>query len=230
MTKTYKPILIEDYGIVVDENSNNNATKGLNYNFGTKRFETLDYDYDKFTSEWKFFKKVIGSIGKRLEGVSLIELPEPVEYNYDALGELRINEALVAFEEKHGYQLQTKDDRDKKYKETGKGGDYLYYLHHSFEDHVLVLSYGEHTPHDCSYYVTLELPMRDLVYPKLKQAANTNKYSEEDMRKAFYDGRVIKRMENNQPIFAEPTFNGYLRTLQKQPIPTEEPLRTNPIL
>ena len=103
MTKIYKPILIEDYGFVVDENSNNNATKGLNYNFGTKRFENLDYDYDKFTSEWKFCKKVIGSIGKRLDGVPLIELLSKAEQLFPKL-DVTTEEDTINIYKREGYE------------------------------------------------------------------------------------------------------------------------------
>ena len=82
MTKTFNVIEIEDYGIAVDD-------------FQIKKGDSPCYCYNSIKSTWDNniilyqgtmpeyhyigFKKIIGSIGKRLDGVPLIELVDNVE-------------------------------------------------------------------------------------------------------------------------------------------------------
>lgn len=113
-----------------------------------------------------------------------IDIPKVVDdfkYDYDKLGKSMITDALVAFEKEHGYSLQTKEERDLTFKETGRGGDYLYYRNYTVDNNFVYLHYEEHTRHDRPYSVTLELPLKSFTYPKLKKSQETHPNSNEDM-------------------------------------------------
>ena len=113
-----------------------------------------------------------------------IDIPKVVDdfkYDYDKLGKSMITDALVAFEKEHGYSLQTKEERDLTFKETGRGGDYLYYSNYKVDDNFVYLHYYEHTRHDRPYWVTLELPLKSFIYPKLKKSQETHHFTEDDM-------------------------------------------------
>ena len=53
-----------------------------------------------------------------------------------------------------------------------------------------------------------------------------NKYTEEDLRKAFYKGREQSEEVNSIGVkpFVRPTFNGYLREIGEKPEKEEESL------
>jgi hypothetical protein len=110
-----------------------------------------------------------------------IDLPQiEVNYDYDELGELMIQDALIKFEKKHGYKLSSLD-------KVEGNGDYLYFAYYETFEDTLILHYGEHTLHDCPYSVTLELPLKDSKYPIIEtDNQNTHLNSDEDMIEFAY--------------------------------------------
>ena len=130
-------------------------------------------------------RKIVAQSKPEIEGIPLITLNG---YDYDQLGEFKINDALLAFESKHGYGLQTKEERDVKFKKIGFGGDYLYYSHYELDsvEGKVLLYYNEHTRHDCPYHVCLELPIKDLYYPLINNV-NTipTQYNKKDIELVY---------------------------------------------
>lgn len=101
-------------------------------------------------------------------------MTDNTEYDYDKLGEEKIEEALIAFEKRHRYSLKTKEQS------KIHGGDYLTYNNYSLCDDNVYLNYHEHTPHDCPYSIELVLPKSNPNYPKLEYNKEET-YTKEDM-------------------------------------------------
>lgn len=161
MIKTYKVIKIEDYGVVVDglatehdECYVHHSDKGI-----TLAQEKTD-NHGMCSCE-----KVIATIGKRIDGVPLIELANDID------DKLRCSCP--------GY---------------GNGDT----VENSIYIHGWVDGYK----------------------------ANTAKYSEEDIRRAWELGSCYGSAEDNVLPEAIRAQNDYLQSLQKQPIPTEIELET----
>jgi hypothetical protein len=81
----------------------------------------------------------------------LIEKAELLESIMVKFAEGKMEEANDAFKSRHGYDL-----RDK------KNNDHLVFCRWGIEDNILVLLYGEITPHDCPYSVELRYSTKDL--------------------------------------------------------------------
>ena len=81
MNKTFKVIPVEDYGVVVDEKGTTPVYNGWVYDSDIRRLTTI------VTNSWEEQNPhqfpLIGIIGKRLEGVTLIELADDDIYIYE---------------------------------------------------------------------------------------------------------------------------------------------------
>lgn len=111
-------------------------------------------------------KKIIAGLNElpqidysELSKEDLDRLSIVVEYDYDAVGEMKIKDALKAFRIKHGYDLSTKEDRS-------NGRDYLEFNSYGIIGDKVSLLYIEDTIHDSTYSVEFEVPLIDESYPK----------------------------------------------------------------
>ena len=170
MKKQFKVMPIEGYGVVVDENEPNDKAFCLVIENNIGRVCTFLKGI-----KWSMpIYRIIGSIGKRLDGVSLIESVDNVE------------------------QLA-----------------YSYLYDADEKPHVII---NKNHPQYETYRAY-----------KNGYKANTNKYSEEDM--ADFGQHMIRQFAlfiNHDDNFAKRMLPEYLQSLQKQPIPTEVELETEP--
>jgi hypothetical protein len=148
---------------------------------GDKTFVTIESDGVIYWRDEHL--NFVAQLESKIEGVPIVSLNP---FNYDELGQLKIKDALLAFKDRHGYELQTEEERDIKFKNTGVGGDYLYYSHYEldYQEDKVLLYYNEHTPHDCPYHVCLELPMKDIHYPRI-DISSPVLYTLKDIEKAI---------------------------------------------
>jgi len=59
----------------------------------------------------------------------------------------------------------------------------------------------------------------DLNTTDINESKKVYKYTEDDLRDAFYKGREQKKLPDGNTFFVRPTFNGYLRELDKKENP-----------
>ena len=189
-----KLILLDNPVIVTGEE----IKEGEKYLDDTNLIRTSVMDNQDYWSARKGYQKII-SHNKPIDYNGIDFGIVDIEYDYDELGKQMVNDAVLAFEKKHGYSILTKEQRDKKFKEMGVGGDYLEFNYYDEDEDSVSLWYAEKTPHDCPYSVEVVVPKNSLVYPKkASQQLSENKFSEADMMDAIeYGFKYFRDSQNN---------------------------------
>lgn len=130
-------------------------------------------------------KKIIAGVDKlpeidysELSTEDLDRLGIEVQYDYDAVGKMKMNDALKAFKIKHGYDLSTKEDRS-------NGDEYLEYNSYGIVGDKVSLLYFEQpmVGPSSSQFVEFEVPLIDESYPKIfrRKEFDDNRFTLQDM-------------------------------------------------